>query len=938
MTRFHADEYINFLKVVTPDNQSDHMQSLSRFNILEDCPVFDGLWEYCQIAAGGSLAGAARLNSGQCSTVINWAGGLHHAKRAEASGFCYINDCVLAILELLKTHARVLYVDIDIHHGDGVEEAFYTTDRVMTVSFHKFGEYFPGTGDVVDVGTDRGKNYSVNFPLKDGITDDSYREIFEPVMHKVMQVFQPGAVVLQCGADSLSGDRLGCFNLSLTGHSQCVDFFGQYDVPLLLLGGGGYTIRNVARCWAYETSRVLNADISDEMPFSDNYEFYGPEFRLHITTSNMEDHNTPEFLDKTKEKIFEQLRQLTHAPSIPFMDVPRSSPLGVHNTDYDSDGDDPDVRKKNRRARHIVEYEGSDDDADDDQYLSCLPVARKKVRKSSFPRRSASRVQRTSTTVAANSKAGSPVDPFGPASMQITPAVAMTSANGSHLPAGTSTYGGASHAALLVQTRETGTAATSDEKLERRSPFARHGAEGLNTNVDSSTGGNRTADSADRKRPRSELASRPTAPSSPGKNDGNNAEEAPKKASAEEGKADAAPDKMDISEDVQEKPPAKTETVSPRPSTSMRGASPSPENAMMEGVVPAAAPPTASEAEAKADKEVKGAPSVGSTEPLASTSKHSPSDATHDTAKRNEKDKAPATGSPKKRAASGDENVSVETERDAKSKEPKASEAPKPTVPANNVPEKPSAVDAKKKETVKGQDTIAGSTEKKESNAPADSASKSGRQRFSDAAKEGKDKKSGAEEDKAVPKSVAESKSKEGAKDAPKAKSKDPSPGPKKASTTASGTKKSADASASGKDEGADKSASSTQIRSGSGDSGKKPGAALEPISSLSTHFRSRIAKPVDAKANESEKADEKSREKSGEKSGEKVSQKGDEKSSQKAGENVDGKGDDAAKKTEGQNDPAKKKSVAAPEKDESRDGKESTRVDSEQSKRPSGV
>ena len=89
--------------------------------------------------------GQVRLNHGQCDIAINWSGGLHHAKRAEASGFCYINDLVLAILELLKYQARVLYIDIDIHHGDGVEEAFYTTDRVMTVSFHKYGDYFfPG--------------------------------------------------------------------------------------------------------------------------------------------------------------------------------------------------------------------------------------------------------------------------------------------------------------------------------------------------------------------------------------------------------------------------------------------------------------------------------------------------------------------------------------------------------------------------------------------------------------------------------------------------------------------------------------------------------------------------------------------------------------------------------------------------------------------------
>merc|ERR1712097_39073 len=127
------------------------------------------------------MGGALKLNRQEHDTVINWAGGLHHAKKSEASGFCYVNDIVLACLELLKHHKRVLYIDIDIHHGDGVEEAFYTTNRVMTVSFHKFGEYFPGTGDVQasaprrqDVGYDVGKNYAINFPLHDGMDDDSF--------------------------------------------------------------------------------------------------------------------------------------------------------------------------------------------------------------------------------------------------------------------------------------------------------------------------------------------------------------------------------------------------------------------------------------------------------------------------------------------------------------------------------------------------------------------------------------------------------------------------------------------------------------------------------------------------------------------------------------------------------------------------------------------
>lgn len=108
MTRFHTDDYINFLKLVTPQTRSEFTRQLIRFNVGDDCPLFDGLYRYCQIYTGGSLGAAVQLNDGSADIAINWAGGLHHAKKTEASGFCFVNDCVLAILELLKSHDRVL--------------------------------------------------------------------------------------------------------------------------------------------------------------------------------------------------------------------------------------------------------------------------------------------------------------------------------------------------------------------------------------------------------------------------------------------------------------------------------------------------------------------------------------------------------------------------------------------------------------------------------------------------------------------------------------------------------------------------------------------------------------------------------------------------------------------------------------------------------------
>ncbi|KAF7140479.1 hypothetical protein RHSIM_Rhsim06G0000400 [Rhododendron simsii] len=349
LCRFHADDYVAFLRSITPETQQDQLRQLKRFNVGEDCPVFDGLYSFCQTYAGGSVGGAVKLNHGS-DIAINWSGGLHHAKKCEASGFCYVNDIVLAILELLKMHERVLYVDIDIHHGDGVEEAFYTTDRVMTVSFHKFGDYFPGTGDVRDIGYGKGKYYSLNVPLDDGIDDESYQSLFKPIMGKVMEVFKPGAVVLQCGADSLSGDRLGCFNLSIKGHAECVKYMRSFNVPLLLLGGGGYTIRNVARCWCYETGVALGVEIEDKMPQHEYYEYFGPDYTLHVAPSNMENKNSRQLLDEIKIKLLDNLSKLQHAPSVQFQERPPDTEIPEKlvkptiNEKADEDQEDEDER------------------------------------------------------------------------------------------------------------------------------------------------------------------------------------------------------------------------------------------------------------------------------------------------------------------------------------------------------------------------------------------------------------------------------------------------------------------------------------------------------------------------------------------------------------------------------------------------------------------
>ena len=368
LINFHSDEYINFLKNVTPENMEEpqYRTVLDRFNICDDCPIFDGLYEYCQTYTGGSIAGAARINQQSTDIVINWAGGLHHAKRGEASGFCYTNDIVLAILELLKVHQRVLYIDIDIHHGDGVEEAFYLTNRVMTLSFHASHDasgasFFPRTGHLDDIGGKTGKHYSINVPMLAGMDDPSYESVFKPVIAGVMERFQPSVVVFCCGADSLSGDRVGCWNLSIKGHAAVLEYCKTFNLPMLVLGGGGYSIRNVARCWCYETSRLLGVPIPNEIPWHEYMDYYLPEYKLHMPTSNMTNENHSAALEKKVQKILENLSQVEIAPSVQMSQTQAAFDPAAES---DEELDYPwaaDTRPKRNYRPHLAEYFDEDE-------------------------------------------------------------------------------------------------------------------------------------------------------------------------------------------------------------------------------------------------------------------------------------------------------------------------------------------------------------------------------------------------------------------------------------------------------------------------------------------------------------------------------------------------------------------------------------------------
>jgi acetoin utilization protein AcuC len=234
---------------------------------LPDCPLFAGMYEYAALAAGATLKGADLILAGEAGVVFNPSGGYHHAGPAMAAGFCYVNDVALACLKLADAGRRVLFLDIDVHHGDGVQDAFYRRPDVMTVSFHESGAtLYPGTGFEDEIGEDRGRGYSVNLPLPVGTYDEAYLRAFDQVVPPLTGAFRPDAIVIQIGMDGLAGDPLAHMNLTNNVFVDVVGRLLETDIPLLATGGGGYHPENTARgwalCWAALTGEAPDEDLA----------------------------------------------------------------------------------------------------------------------------------------------------------------------------------------------------------------------------------------------------------------------------------------------------------------------------------------------------------------------------------------------------------------------------------------------------------------------------------------------------------------------------------------------------------------------------------------------------------------------------------------------------------------------------------------------------
>ena len=230
-----------------------------------DNPVFEGMYESAALIAGGSVEAARLVHEGRAQHAVNIAGGLHHAMRDAASGFCVFNDAAIAIAWLLaQGHERIAYVDLDVHHGDGVQAAFYDDPRVLTVSIHQTPlTLFPGTGFPEETGDpQQAMGSAVNLALPNGTDDSGWLRAFHAVVPSVLRAFRPQVLVTQCGCDAHHEDPLA--DLALTVDGQRTSYTAVHDLAhelcdgrWVVLGGGGYgLVRCVPRAWTHLLAEV----------------------------------------------------------------------------------------------------------------------------------------------------------------------------------------------------------------------------------------------------------------------------------------------------------------------------------------------------------------------------------------------------------------------------------------------------------------------------------------------------------------------------------------------------------------------------------------------------------------------------------------------------------------------------------------------------------
>ncbi len=273
----HDPAYIAVVRGASDDQPADRLSAYGLGG--QDNPVFDRMHEASALVTGGTLDAVRAVRRGEVANAVNLAGGLHHAMPARASGFCVYNDVAVAIAWLLGDGVqRVAYVDVDAHHGDGVEAAFYDDPRVLTVSLHEGGyTAFPGTGFPTDSGGEGAEGTVANVALPPGTADAGWLRAFHAVVPPLLRAFEPEILITQLGCDTHRLDPLAQLELTVDGHRAC--YAALHDLAhevcgrrWVAVGGGGYAIVDVVpRSWTHLLAEITGRPLDPRTTTPDSW-------------------------------------------------------------------------------------------------------------------------------------------------------------------------------------------------------------------------------------------------------------------------------------------------------------------------------------------------------------------------------------------------------------------------------------------------------------------------------------------------------------------------------------------------------------------------------------------------------------------------------------------------------------------------------------------
>ena len=303
---FHEPEYIR--RLAEASQGIVNLEMLERGLGTADNPILPGIYEWSLRGTSGTHMAMQCILNGEALVAFHPLGGFHHAMPDHAEGFCYINDIAIAIRAALKKspELKIAFLDLDAHHGNGVQEAFYEEPRVLFISLHETGRIlYPWSGYETEIGRDEGRGFTVNFPLEPDTDDEVYAFALDTVVFPLLKCFSPDIIVAELGADTLVSDPLTHLKLTNNIYQRAVRGIMDFSTRILGLGGGGYDLYRTARCWTWAWAILNRLEPVDEFAGLVGGMMFGPE----IEVGSLYDHPY-QSKGEVKEKAFEEARRV----------------------------------------------------------------------------------------------------------------------------------------------------------------------------------------------------------------------------------------------------------------------------------------------------------------------------------------------------------------------------------------------------------------------------------------------------------------------------------------------------------------------------------------------------------------------------------------------------------------------------------------------------